>query len=70
MNRKLLATLLTLVIAGGLYYGYHTYKVSADRELAERRAAAQDDDSMHQSDSSRRQPRHPYRVHLIPNGVC
>ena len=41
MNRKLLATLLTLVIAGGLYYGYHTYKVSADRELAERRAAAQ-----------------------------
>lgn len=41
MNRKLIATLLGLVLAAGLFFGYRAYKVSADRELAQQRAAAQ-----------------------------
>ena len=41
MNRKLIATLLGLVIAAGLFFGYRAYKVAADRELAQQRAAAQ-----------------------------
>jgi len=41
MNRKLLAIILGLVVIVGLFFGYRTYKLAADRELAQRRAAAQ-----------------------------
>ena len=41
MNRKIIITLLALVVASGLIFGYRAYKLSADRELAAQRAAAQ-----------------------------
>ncbi len=41
MNRKIIVTLIALVVVSGLFFGYRAYKVSADRELAQQRAAAQ-----------------------------
>ncbi len=41
MNRKIIITLIALVVAAGLFFGYRAYKLTADRELAQQRAAAQ-----------------------------
>jgi hypothetical protein len=41
MNRNLIVTLLALVAAGALFFGYRAYKLSADRDLEQQRAAAE-----------------------------
>jgi hypothetical protein len=41
MNRNILVTLLALVAAAALYFGYQTYQKSAERDLAQQRAAAE-----------------------------
>jgi len=41
MNRKFITAFLAVVAAVGLFFGYRAYKLSADRELAQQRAAAE-----------------------------
>jgi hypothetical protein len=41
MNRNLIVTLLALVAAAALFFGYRAYKLSAERDLAQERAAAE-----------------------------
>ena len=41
MNRKIIVVLVAIVIAVGIFFGYRSYKASADRELARQRAEAQ-----------------------------
>ncbi|MDB6126814.1 MAG: hypothetical protein JWM35_710 [Verrucomicrobia bacterium] len=41
MNRKIIITVVAIVVAMGLFFGYRSYKASADRELARQRAEAQ-----------------------------
>lgn len=41
MNRTIIVTLLALVAAAALFFGYRAYKLSADRDLAQQRAEAE-----------------------------
>ena len=41
MNRNLIVTLIALVAAAALFFGYRAYKLSAERDLAQERAAAE-----------------------------
>ena len=41
MNRKIIIVIVAIVLAAGLFFGYRSYKQSADRELARQRAEAQ-----------------------------
>lgn len=41
MNRNIIVTLLALVAAAALYFGYRAYKASADRDLAQQRHEAE-----------------------------
>jgi hypothetical protein len=41
MNRTIIVTLLALVAAAALFFGYRAYKLSAERDLAQQRAAAE-----------------------------
>ncbi|HND61170.1 MAG TPA: hypothetical protein PLB90_06785 [Opitutaceae bacterium] len=41
MKRPILIALILVLLAGGGYYGYRSYREAADRELARRRAEAQ-----------------------------
>jgi len=41
MNRNIIVTLLALVAAAALFFGYRTYKLSAERDQAQQRAEAE-----------------------------
>ena len=41
MNRNLIITLLALVAAAALFFGYRTYRLSAEHDLAQQRAEAE-----------------------------
>ena len=55
MNRNILVSFLAVLAAVGLFFGYQAYKLSADRELAQQRAAAELALArQHQEESARR----------------